>query len=107
MPPFRSSISCAHFQLFSDALAAILEAKLKIQVTNYLDDFLFMSGSKEITDMLVRSFLQICDQIGCPVSEEKTEWGTEYITFLGILLDGKHHQLAIPQEKQIKAINTI
>ena len=105
--PFGSSISCAHFQLFSDALAAILESKLKVRVTNYLDDFLFMSSSEEETNRLVRTFLDICNKIGCPVSEEKTEWSSDCMVFLGILLDGKNHLLAMPQEKKVKTTNML
>ena len=105
--PFGSSISCAHFQLFSDALAAILEAKMKVRVTNYLDDFLFMSISEYETNRLVGEFLLICERLGVPVSSEKTELATSCIVFLGILLDGKNHILAIPQEKTTKAINLL
>ena len=105
--PFGSSISCAHFQLFSDALAAILEHKMKTRVTNYLDDFLFMSESREQTNNLVRQFLNICQKINCPVSPDKIEWATDKIVFLGILLDGKNKILAVPQEKRIKTINLL
>ena len=81
--PFGASISCAHFQLFSDALAAIIEFKLKVRVTNYLDNFLFMSQSEEQTNRPVRSFLELCETLGCPVSEEKTEWSSVQIVFFG------------------------
>ena len=105
--PFRLSISCTHFQLFSDALAAILETQLEMKVTNYLNDFLFMSLSEHETNNLVRGFLSIYEKIGVPVSSEKTEWASSKIIFLGILLDRDNHILSIPQEKRIKAINLL
>ena len=105
--PFGSSISCAHFQLFSDALAAILEHQLNIRVTNYLDDFLFISDSPGKCDNMVRKFLLICENIGCPVSEEKTIWLTDIMIFLGILLDRRNHVLAIPDEKKNKALHIL
>ena len=42
--PFRASISCVAFQAFSNALTHITEYLLKLdkELTNYLDDFLFI-----------------------------------------------------------------
>ena len=44
--PFGASISCSHYQRFSNALWHILQFRLKNMkgkaVTNYLDDFLFL-----------------------------------------------------------------
>ena len=37
-------------------------------------------------DDLVRKFL--CNMINFPVALEKTEWASEMIVFLGVLLDG-------------------
>ena len=52
-------------------------------------------------------FISICTSIGCPVLEEKTEYATPVIIFLGILLDGKNHLMAVPNDKRIKAISTL
>ena len=102
--PFGSSISCAHFQLFSDALEHIVQEKLGLKVVNYLDDFLFINPQQELCDQMVREFLDICEQVHCPVSAEKTEWSSNLMILLGILLDGVNHCLAIPQDKRMKAI---
>ena len=40
-----------------------------------------------------------------PISDEKTEWSSTQIVFLGLLLDGEHHLILIPQEKIDKASN--
>ena len=105
--PFGSSISCAHFQLFSDALAAIFEAKLGFKVTNYLDDFLFVIPSEEVCNNLLTEFINICQDINCPISKDKTEKASSRIIFLGILLDGVNHLSAVPADKLIKAINLL
>ena len=107
--PFGASISCAVFQAFSDALAHILEylVKKKNFLTNYLDDFLFLALQKLYCDRLVSEFLKMCNDIGCPIAEEKTVWGSTKMVFLGILLDGQFRILAIPEEKCIKAINLL
>ena len=88
--PFGSSISCSHFQRFSDALCHIVEFKLqtKRRVTNYLDDFLFIARTLARCNTMIRTFMDMCDDLGVPLSPEKTEWAAEWIIFLGILLDG-------------------
>ena len=99
--PFGSSISCAVFQMFSDALKHIFEfiTERKSRVTNYLDDFLFIALLKEICDRLVRRFIQLCAELNCPLSEEKTEWGSTTVVFLGFLLNSRMFTLSIPVEK--------
>ena len=107
--PFGASISCAIFQAFSDALKHIMNVWTKADdnLTNYLDDFLFISLSKTGCDHLVSTFLELCRRIGCPVAEEKTEWRMTRIIFLGILLDGTSHTLSIPNDKRRKAVNLL
>ena len=38
---------------------------------------------------------------------DKTEWATQLIVFLGILLDGEHFVLSIPTEKRLIAISLL
>ena len=111
--PFGASISCAQFQSFSDALKVITDYKLAMQflyppeITNYLDDFLFIAITMSICNEAMSTFLEICSIIGCPISQEKTEWATQLIVFLGVLLNGRLQILAVPWEKQVKAINLL
>ena len=93
--PFGSSRSCEIFQQFSDALAYLAKMTMirdKIVdnpvLTNYLDDFLFMALTLCICDAMMRTFLRICDFVGCPISDEKTEWSAPMMVFLGMLLNG-------------------
>ena len=71
--PFGVSISCSHFQQFSNAIKHILEYNInqEVVVTNYLDDFLFTSPSLIGCNYLIRNFLELCEQISIPVAEEK------------------------------------
>ena len=105
--PFGGSISCSHFQKFSEGLRHIIEHHVNMQmvVTNYLDDFLFVDNSQEGCNYLVREFLIICEYLGVPISMEKTEWSNETITFLGILLDGKKQENHYSRRKRLKAVN--
>ena len=72
-------------------------------ISNYLDDFLFISFLRKLFDALMNNFIAICDYVGCPISEEKTECATEKIVFLGMLLNGVTLTLSIPLEKLHKA----
>ena len=107
--PFGASISCSHFQRFSNCLKHILEYMTgMMEITcNYLDDFLFYGPTARRYNQVARTFLKLCKDIGVPVGMEKTVWATKQITFLGIELDGEHFKLRIPQEKKLKALNWI
>ena len=65
--PFGASISCALFQEFSDALQHITQFainKNRSQVlTNYLDDFLFITISLEVCNQRILIFMNICKKL--------------------------------------------
>ena len=107
--PFRASISCSHFQRFSDSLRHIFEHLVgaKMVCVNYLDDYLFCAPSQTACNKLVRKFLLLCKRMNVPVALEKTKWATTKITFLGMQLDGVEAQIRIPEDKRIKALNWI
>ena len=107
--PFGASISCTIFQAFSDALHHTIQFHLQVQdaITNYLDDYLFIALTKLYCDYMIQKFLELCEQINCPISREKTEWGSVVIVFLGMLLDGERHCLIIPEEKRLKALHML
>ena len=105
--PFGSSISCAHFQAVSDAIAAIVEYRNKRETINYLDDFFFAALLKLLCDKQIQGFLDVCDEIQFPVAMEKTFWGTTVLVFLGLLLDTERQLVCIPVEKIDKAFEMI
>ena len=106
--PFGHRISCAIFQSFLDALAHLIQFKLaskmlvrKVALTNYLDNFLFAALLKRICDQALKAFLQLAETL------EKTEWGSTWVIFLGVLLDGEKYIIAIPEDKRIRALNSL
>ena len=108
--PFGSSISCSHFQRFSNAIKYLVEKLGKEavkKIINYLDNFLFIGRTIDECNKLINSFLEICKRLNIPVADEKTVFGDSQVVFLGILLDGEHFVLAIPEEKRRKAINML
>ena len=106
--PFGASISCAIFQRFSDALKHITQYQTgRKSLSNYLDDFLFIAFTRNLCNEMISKFVKICENIGVPLAFDKTEWACIGLVFLGILLDGQHMFLAIPEDKRIKAINML
>ena len=97
--PFGASISCSHFQAFSDAIAHVLKYKSEMDNVNYLDDFLFIALLMALCNAQVELFLSICERINFPVSIEKTFWSATRMTFLGYLLDTVTQTVSIPMEK--------
>ena len=100
--PFGSSISCSHFQRFSNAVRHIFEHQVGQPriCTNYLDDFLIFGPSHQVCNQRMELFLSICKNIGIPVALEKTEWATHQIVFLGLMLNGTNGgTISVPEEK--------
>ena len=105
--PFGASISCAIFQAFSDSVAFLVHHRTHKPLVNYLDDFFFAALQKILCDGQVRVFLDICETIVFPVSLEKTFWGTQLLTFLGLLIDTINQRIGIPMDKLAKAIELV
>ena len=103
-----SSISCSHYQHFSNALKHICSYRTKQDsITNYLDDFLFLAYLRSLCNDMIDDFLALCSDLGVPISLEKTERVTTIIVFLGILLNRKCLYLSLPVEKQSKALRLL
>ena len=100
--PFGASISCSHFQKFSNAVAYIVCHRTGKEVINYLDDYLSAALLKLICNGQVDGFLQVCTTIRFPVALEKTFWGITRLVLLGMLLDTVAQTVSIPCDKVIK-----
>ena len=105
--PFGSSISCALFQKVSDAIAWLVKFRTKKDLVNYLDDFLFVAMLRFLCDLQLRTFLQICEDIGMPISSDKTVYSCSQLTFLGFLVDGQKQMVMVPVDKISKALDII
>ena len=85
--PFGASISCAHFQAVSDAIAHVFRFKTGEDTINYLDDYFFADLLKALCDRQIDTFLNLCTSVGLPISLEKTFWSSTQLIFLGLLID--------------------
>ena len=101
--PFGASTSCSHFQRISNGLKHIVEVRHRTTITNYLDDFLFLALTIWRCNYLLQQFLLICKEIGFPIAYDKTDWASDMVTFLGLLLNGRLYTLSIPLNKKEKA----
>lgn len=101
------SSACQIFQAFSDAIKWIAEYKLKIPNVNYLDDFMLGSKTRKLGDSNLKIFLQMCDDIGVPISEKKTFGPETKMTFLGIEIDTIKRQVRLPLEKVQRCVTEI
>ena len=104
-----SSISCSHFQHFSNGLRHVVEyvAGVKTRIINYLDDYIFLDLSKVKCFFIMKKFEWVCKKIGVPIAHGKTVWPTNRIVFLGILLMGDIRLLGVPLEKKEKALKIL
>lgn len=108
MLPMGASSSCQLFQRISDGLKEIfLTSTTNAKVFNYLDDFLFISGSKEQCDASVKTFEVMCKNIGVPIANHKTIRACQSITFLGLGLNTKDLSVYIPEEKRKKTLKKL
>ena len=105
--PFGSSVSCSHFQRFSNSVAHIVKALTGFENVNYLDDYLFMALLLLLCNQQTRTFLKVCEWIKFPVSLEKTFWGTNCLVFLGMLINTVTQTVSIPVDKLYKGIDMI
>ena len=108
--PFGASISCSHYQRFSNALKHLVNSwggGPGKQLMNYLDDFLFLAYTRFLCNQLMGTFLKLCEELNIPVATEKTEKASMLIVFLGILLNGHDFVLALPIKKQTKALKLL
>ena len=105
--PFGASISCSHFQRFSNAVRHIVQHKTGKQLVNYMDDFLFAALLTLLCNSQVHNFLQICKLIAFPVSLDKTFWGTTELVFLGLLIDTINQCVCVPIDKVKRAVHLI
>ena len=101
--PFGASISCSHFQRFSNAVKHMVQYKTKKNLVNYMDDFFFAQLLTLLCNGQVKQFLEICELIKLTVSLEKTYWATTKLVFLGLLIDTINQWVSIQIEKVQKA----
>lgn len=106
--PMGCRTSCKIFERFSSALQWIAINKLGMSaMVHILDDFLIIETSKESAIQKLKLFIQLCEEMGVPLSAEKTVLPTQIIEFVGITLDVLAAEARLPLEKIDKCNNLL
>lgn len=105
---FGHSISCRLFSEFMEAVTYVAGTRCtQGQPIYYLDDVICIDGSELGANHQLITYMQVCEEINYPLSEEKTIWATQIIVFLGMLIDAVRRILAVPVLKRDKAMMQI
>lgn len=99
--PMGCSSSCAIFEMFSSALQWMAQTKCNIKhMVHVLDDFLIITPSDfALCNQSLKMFIQLCNTLGVPIKDEKTEYANTTMTFLGIELDTIAMEARLPSDK--------
>ena len=101
--PQGAGSSCFIFERIATAIHWILSHKYGMEnVIHYLDDFLFMHPTAQGCNDMLQTFHKICNDIGVPINQNKTEGPSSKITFLGIQLDSIANQATLPMDKVMR-----
>ena len=98
--PMGCSSACKIFERVSDAIVHILKVKYNvINIVKYLDDFIFITKSKEDCHRAMAVFSHLCNIIGVPIAKHKTEGPSTKMIFLGYHIDTSTMVVSIPANK--------
>ncbi len=75
-------------------------------MSHLLDDFLWIALNQQGAQRKIKLFQKLCEILGIPIIEHKTEWGTTLV-FLGIELDTIKMQAILPEEKLKKCLGLL
>ena len=106
--PMGCSSSCQLFELFSTSLEWIIFQRLTgVGVIHVLDDFFFVASTYDKCQSALNLFLHICEDIGVPISLEKTFGPSQAMPFVGIQLDSVSMEASLPEDKVLKFTSLI
>ena len=106
--PMGCSSSCRIFEEFSSSLEWIARHKLGVEnIIHILDDFLIIDQSLSRCGSQLALFLDLCNELGVPIAQEKTAGPCHILSFAGIELDCLAFEARLPQEKIHKCLSAI
>ena len=106
--PFGASSSCFIFEKVATLVEWIVKHETKNKkLSHYLDDFPLLEKNWQETKTLTDQFIKIVQKIGLPIAENKTIRPTQFLIYLGLLLNFRDQVLAIPNEKKQDCIELI
>lgn len=106
--PMGVSSACQIFERFSTGLHWIGQNFMNEGIMfHILDDFLIVAQSRDLCEIYLKQFLDVCDKIGVPMAPDKTVGPAHCLTFLGIELDTVEQEARLPSDKLSKCSELI
>ena len=98
--PFGLRSSPAIFNRLSEFIKWLLITKGPSRDwIHYMDDFFVVCRSKTECEKAMKYMTQLCEDLGVPLAENKTEGPSQILTFLGVGIDGIKQTLFVPASK--------
>ena len=106
--PFGAASSCLIFERVATVLQWVVTSETGWRwISHYLDDFPMLAKTCEGLVEQIDNYLALMKRIGMPVAEEKTLGPTQFLEYLGLLLNLLNLTLQIPEDKRVKNIEKI
>ena len=101
MLPQGASISCSIFETFSTFIQWAVSEKAKSNnIDHFVDDFILCSiNDHKKCQHLMDCFDYVCQDLGVPINDEKTEGPTTKLEYLGLEIDTVDGVIRIPNDK--------
>ena len=87
------------FETFSKALKWIATAKLQASTVVHILDDLFLAPSRDKCHRDLDNFIKLCNEVGVPITDEKTVGPATCLQFARINLDTINMQPRLPEDK--------
>lgn len=107
---FGSATSCYLYMKVSNAIAHLFRYRTKNtrgDISNFLDDFQTCKIDHDGCNRYLEIFIEICNTINLPLSEDKIQWATQIMVFLGLQVDSVRQMVSIPETKIDRAIREL
>ena len=105
---FGSASSCKIFERVANVLQWIVTHVTQWDwISHYLDDFPMLAQTKPELFQQIDRYLALMEKVGMPVAEEKTLGPTQFLEYLGMLLNLLTLTLRIPEDKRLKNLERI
>ena len=106
--PFGASSSCKIFERVATVLQWIVTSETGWRwISHYLDDFPMLAKTREGLLEQIEKYKALMKRIGMPIAEEKMLRPTQFLEYLGLLLNLLDLTLQIPDDKRISNIEKI
>ena len=98
--PFGLRSAPKLFNILADLLSWVTTQQGVTFSIHYLDDFLmFGPPDSPVCQQNLKTFTQVCNELGIPLATEKLEGPSTSLTFLGIILDTHRMEIHLPKDK--------